>query len=420
MTADVQAIGTASRQPVARLAAALVLSLLVHALFALPALFLDLARRLLPKPPIEFTLLPPKKKPAPPPVLPPETPPPSPPPAAPAPRPPAPRPPGPGKPVPPRLRSMSGLGPTAIEQDLGVRVLLRMPQLAKSPHRGAVVRLLGAFPDARLLAAGTALASGDALGELLVDKTQALLIATPDPTGYERTATALYALHAPEVDLLAVLRGRRIPIWDTRVLSEPVPGLLAFARPDLLGPGVRRPAPTPENPDPPSIPVDPSWPQRLRGLLQKDGPAMTLEVYNLHQRVVLRRLPTPTKLAAALSSAPDPELRIRAELQSPDDAERMRAELERLRAEMLQDFRYSLLGLSGLLKDVKLSVQGSAVELVGTAPGREVGSLLGLAALSLLSLPSGEPLPPPLPIPSTAAPDLGARPEPPLDLGRAD
>lgn len=419
MTADVQAIGTASRQPAARLVAALALSLLVHALFALPALFLDLARRLLPKPPIEFTLLLPKKKPAPPPILPPETPPPSPPSPPPAaPRPPAPRPPGPGKPLPPKLRSMSGLGPTAIEQDLGVRVLLRMPQLSKSPHRGAVVRLLGAFPDARLLAAGTTLGSGDALAELLVDKTQALLIATPDPTGYERTATALYALHAPEVDLLALLRGRRVPVWDTRVLSEPVAGLLAFARPDLLGPGVRKPAPTPENPDPPSLPVDPAWPQRLRGLLAKEGPAMTIEVYNLHQRLVLRRLPTPTKLAAALSSAPDPELRIRAELASPDDAERMRAELERLRAEMLQDLRYSLLGLSGLLKDVKLSVQGSAVEIVGTAPGREVGSLLGLAALSLLSLPSGEPLPPPLPPPT--APDLAAEPATPPDLGRAD
>lgn len=407
-----------------RLAGALVLSLLVHAAFALPALFLDLARRLLPKPPIEFTLLPPKKKPPPPPVLPPEV--------AQAPQPEEPKPiaprppkpiPKPGqKPGPPTLRPLTGLGPTAIEQDLGVRVLVRMATIRQSPHRGAVVRLLGAFPDARLLAAGTSVASGDALGELLVDRAAVLLIATTDPTGYERTATALYALHDADLDLLSLLRPRRVAPWDTRTLQEPLPGLLAFARSDLLGPGTARPrvltpqggppgAPPVAAPDEPPAPVvDPAWPRRLRALLQQPGAALSLEVFNLNQRLVLRRVPTPTRIAAALSAAPDPELRIRAELRTPAEAEVMRTELERLRGEMLQDLRYALLGLSELLRDVKLTVQGSTIEIVGTAPGRAVDSLLGLAALSLGSLPSGDPAPPP--IVTAPAPDLGTPPAP--------
>lgn len=404
-----------------RLGVALALSLLFHGALALPALFLDLARRLLPKPPIEFTLLPAPKKPPPPPVLPPEAPPPA------AEAPPPPRPPSPPKPQakpkppegPPRLRPLTGLGPTVIEQDLGVRLVLRMATLQKSPHRAAVVGLLGAFPDARLLTAGTAVGSGEALAALLVDRTEALLIATTDPTGLERTATALYALHGPDLDLQERLRARRVAPWDTRELFEPVPGLLAFARPDLQGPGTARPpvpagappaeAPAPAAPSGP--PVDRTWPQRLRTLLQRPGPALSLEVFNLNQRLLLRHLPTPLRIAAALTAAPDPELRIRAELRSADEAEAMRTALEKLRERLLGDFRYTLLGLSDLLKDIKIAVQANAVEITGTAPGRSVDALLGLAALSLSSLPSGDPAPPPLVPP---VPDLGA-----LDQGQA-
>lgn len=419
----VQAIAREQRGHGVRLGVALVLSLLCHGALALPALFLDLARRLLPKPPIEFTLLPAPKKPPPPPVLPPEAPPPAaeaPPPSRPAPPKPQARPKPPEGP--PRLRPLTGLGPTVIEQDLGVRLVLRMAPLQKSSHRAAVIGLLGAFPDARLLTAGTPVASGEALATLLVDRTEALLIATTDPTGLERTATALYALHGPDLDLLERLRSRRVAPWDTRELIEPVPGLLAFARPDLQGPGTARPtppglpalpsgAPPAEAPPPAPAPVDRTWPQRLRALLQRPGPALSLEVFNLNQRLVLRHLPTPLRIAAALTAAPDPELRIRAELRSPEEAEAMRAALEKLRERLLSDFRYTLLGLSELLKDIKLTAQGSTVELTGTAPGRSVDALLGLAALSLSSLQSGDPAPPPLAPP---VPDLGV-----IDQGQA-
>jgi hypothetical protein len=312
-----------------------------------------------------------------------------------------------------------------IEQDLGVRLVLRMAALQRSSHRAAVVGLLGAFPDARLLTAGTQLATGEALATLLVDRTEALLIATTDPTGLERTATALYALHGPDLDLLERLRARRIPPWDSRELFEPTPGLLAFARPDLQGPGTARPpapglpagAPAPSEPPAaasaaPGAALDRTWPQRLRALLSRPGPALSLEVYNLNQRLLLRHLPTPVRIAAALTAAPDPELRIRAELRSADEAEALRVALEKLRERLLGDFRYTLLGLSELLKDIKLTVQGHTVEITGTAPGRSVDALLGLAALSLSSLPSGDPAPPPPIMP--IVPDLG-----PVDQGPA-
>jgi hypothetical protein len=408
----------------------LALSLLFHGAMAMLSLLPALARRLLPRLPIEMTILPPKPPPrpsSPPPVA--KPPPPAPPPAAktgeggrkPAPRKPAARP-TPATPQQPKITSLAGLGPSAIDRDVGVRVILRMASLRTSPHRPALLSLLTAFPDMHILAHGTGRPAA-ALAALLVDELQVLLIATPDPSNI--TATAFYGIYEDRQDrgdratLRGVLGQRQRLDWDPRELSAPARGLLAFARPDLLGPGTYTPPPPagappdrPESPTapPPSPPAD--WAAQLRSALLVPGPALSAEILNVHERIRLGGgLPTPTALRLAMSGEERPSVVLRAELRTPGEAAQLAALVPELKAK-LSPYLF-LFGLSGLLDDLKLETRGAAVELAGPVPGRQLDVLLGLLAQQLppptrfVPPPPPPPLPAP-PVPPDAAGDAGA------------
>ena len=381
-----------------------------------------LARRFLPRLPIEMTILPPKPRPQP--ATSAVVEPPKPPPAAAKPGEGGPKAgPGPRKPavkkappvIQPKITPLAGLGASAIDQDIGVRVILRMTQLRSSPHRPALLQLLAAFPDTHILAYGTRLASSAALAQLLLDELQVLLIATPAPS--DLTATAFYGVIGSGGGVQAVLAGRKRLPWDRRELSAPRRGLLAFARPDLLGPGTYVPPPLPGVPpaaDPvpaadPAAPVNPDWAERLQTALLVPGPALSAEILNVHERIHLQGgLPTPTALRLAMSGEARPAVVLRLELRTPAEAARLAAVLPELQAK-LSTYLF-LVGLSGIFDELKLATQGAAVELTGHVPARQLDILLTLVAQQLPPptrfLPPPPP-PPPAP-PGTLSPDGGA------------
>ena len=405
----------------------LTLSLLGHAAVVLLSYIPALARRLLPRLPIEMTILPPKPRaqPAPPPVV-----------AAPPKPPPTDKPkpgeagpkvnPGPRKPavkkgppplVPPKITTLAGFGPSAIDRDIGVRVILRMAQLRSSPHRPALVQLLAAFPDTHILAHGTKLPSAEALAQVLVDKLQGVLIATPDPS--DLTATAFYGTADDIGPVQAMLAGRQPLGWDKRQLSSPRRGLLAFTRPDLLGPGTYTPRPPPAGAPPadaPPVPVvgEPTWPEQLQAALLAPGPALSAEILNVQERFRLNGgLPTPTALRLSMSGETNPALILRLELHTPAEATHLAAVLPELKAK-ISTYMF-LLGLSGLLDDLKLATHGPTVELTGHLPGKQLDILLGFLAQQLPPperfLPPPPPVPPAVPTPAdagTAPPDAGS------------
>ncbi|MFO0656903.1 MAG: hypothetical protein U0787_17735 [Polyangia bacterium] len=230
------------------------LSLLAHLLPAILLSSLSLLEKLLPPPPITWDIVPAKRK-TPPPLIAPE---------AVAAKPLVPDPPEPaqkqqlsrrgepggkiGKPTPPKtppLASLHGVGAASIEQDVGLRLVLRMAEVARSPHRQSVAGLLGAFPDSRLLVAGSALSSGDELAQELFSLSDVLVIATTDPTGYRRSATALLAMGKKLRPLFDKLTARRVPTWDDRELLFDAPDLLAFCRVPSRCQSRRRMAKTP-------------------------------------------------------------------------------------------------------------------------------------------------------------------------------
>ena len=403
----------------------LALSLLFHGGLALLGYLPALALRLLPRLPIEMTILPPKPRaqPAPPAAV---VPPPSPPAGEPKPgegdSKPAPRKPAPKKPptpqvVPPKIAPLSGLGPSAIDRDIGVRVVLRMTQLRSSPHRPALARLLAAFPDTHLLAHGTSLPSTEALAQLLISELQAVLIATPDPS--DLTATAFYGVAADTSRVQAALAGRKQLPWDPRELSVPRRGLLALARPDLLGPGTYAaaapPGAPPGAPPPPAVPPNPAatpWPEQLRTALLAAGPALSAEILNVNARVRLQGgLPTPTALRLAMSGEERPAVTLRLELRTPEEATRLAAVLPELKTKMATYL--FLLGLSGFFDELQLAVHGSQVELGGHVPARQLDILLDLLAHQLPPPSRFLPPPPPPPEPPAAASssDAGASPD---------
>jgi hypothetical protein len=423
------------------------LSLLLHVLPVLLGLIPALAMRMLPKPPIEFELLPPKPKPRPP----------APPPAAmelPPPQPPsaeAPqkKPPGPGpakknaqRPAPPLQRMdlskqrLSGLGPSAIDEDVGLRVLLHMTAIRPSIHRPAVEALLHAFPDTHILAAGTELASvpvapsvapsvapattpptsgalpssgaaapgpaasptaGPVAGPMaraLVEDVDALLIETADPR--DISATVFYAVPKIGGSLVQKLSARRSPRWDPRTLTELPPRLLAFGRADLLGQASA------------AAPPDARFAARVLTELERPGPAVYVEITNLKQRLRLRNgLPTPLALRLALSADPDPELRARAEMTSPEEAAQLATLLPGIQRDL--SARLFWLGLGSLLNGLKIEQREKAVEVHGRLPRGDT-SLLLMWVQKFLPPPDRflDPPPPPLPPPP---------PPPPPDLG---
>jgi hypothetical protein len=207
----------------------------------------------------------------------------------------------------------------------------------------------------------------------------------------------------------AVLAGRQGLSWDRRELSMPRRGLLAFARPDLLGPGTYAPAPPAGAPPadaaaPPEV-LDARWPEQLRAALAAPGPALSAEILNVHERFRLQGgLPTPTALRLAMSGEERPALTLRLELPTPADAARLAAVLPELKAK-LQTYLFWL-GLSGLLDELKLETRGSTVELAGRLPAKQLDLLLAFVAQQLP--PPARFLPPPPPLPPTPPPDAAA------------
>lgn len=426
---------------------ALLLSVLLHLLPVLLGLIPALALRLLPKPPIEVEFLAPKPKAAPPPT------------PAPAPSPPAAEPPpkhagtAPGaKPKPPRpvpapsvqrldlsKPRLGGLGPSSIDQDLGLRVLLRMPLLRSSPHRETIEALLHAFPDTHILAAGTALATlpvaqvpGQAaapggtatpgpMAKALLDDVDALFIATADPR--DITATVFYATLRQDrpgsPSLADKLAQRKSPRWDTRTVTALRPELLAFARADLLG---RVEAPPPGAP--PAAPVasppatDTAWIEPLLAALKGPGPALYAEILNVNQRIRLRSgLPTPVSIRLAVSADADPDLHVRVELATAEEAAQLFATLPGLQHEM--SGRLFWLGLGGLLGGLKFQARGAAVEISGRLPRADTAVLLAWVRQFLPPPDRFLDPPPPPPPPLPTGPDGGSL-EPPLDAGAYD
>jgi hypothetical protein len=394
-----------------RLLVALAFSVLLHGLPSALGLLAGLALRALPKPPIQVEILPPRKR-APPPVVV---------------EPPAPspsqadsksadlKPPAPKKPEPkperrdkgPQLPTtrLTGLGPTAVDEELGLRVLLRMPALRTTPHRQVVETLLAAFPDTHILAAGTRFPSPTSLSlsRAFIDDIDALLIATADPR--DITATTFYAKLRAGTDLLSRLEGRRQLSWDSRRVRQLRPDLFSFARPDLLGPGTPPPPPpAPGAPtSPPASPVSAgpderalaAWSDRLAQALSQPGPAVYAEVNNPQGRIRLRGdVPTPTAVRVVLSADADPQLVAHIELATQGDAERLLTILPQLRSELSGKLFW--LGLGGLLSDLRFA---QPAPLPGARPPRrptvEVRGKLPRADVAVLLLWMKGWLPPP-------------------------
>lgn len=381
------------------------LSLLAHLLPAILLSSLSLLEKLLPPPPITWDIVPAKRK-TPPPLIAPE---------AVAAKPLVPDPPEPaqkqqlsrrgepggkiGKPTPPKtppLASLHGVGAASIEQDVGLRLVLRMAEVARSPHRQSVAGLLGAFPDSRLLVAGSALSSGDELAQELFSLSDVLVIATTDPTGYRRSATALLAMGKKLRPLFDKLTARRVPTWDDRELLFDAPDLLAFLpRPE--------PLPSPpsdgQNPDASVGPEPPSLTSQLPALrraLPKQGPPLVVEIFNVQGRLRLRGgIPTPRHIQLALSSDMDPQVHGRLVVSSAEEATQLRAAILQVGDKLRSDWRFKLMGISTVLDHLQIEVKASELLVEGFVTGAALRSLLGVATTALQVLPSGAPPPPP-------------------------
>lgn len=416
----------------------LLVSVLLHLSPVVLGLLPALAMRLLPKPPIEIEILPPKPKPKP--AAPPSEPavvanPPA------APPRPSPKPPGPGpsnKPAPPppvqkvdlAKSKLAGLGPAGIDQDVGVRVLLRMPLIRTSTHRPTVEALLHAFPDAHILAAGTRYAlplrplgsppppppppgappPPRPMARALIDDVDTLLIETAEPQ--DISATVFYAIPREGSELVTRLSERKSPRWDKRSLHSLRDGLIAFGRADLLGPA---PPPSSQPPSSPSQLVpDAAWLEKLVTALRSPGPAVYVEVSNLNQRFRLRSgLPTPVSLRLALSADPDPEIHARVELSSPEEAKQLLDALPPLQRDIAG--RLFWFGLGGLFGGLKFQGRGNTVEINGRFPRGDTA--VALTWVSQFLPPPDRFLDPPPPAPPVVEvpPDLGRH----LDGGTA-
>lgn len=436
-----------------RLVLALLVSVGLHALPALSGVLARLALRSLPASPIEVEILPLRKKAPAPPAVVPEPPPPAPPPAHDATAAAASRKPKTADKKPERVDKnallpkgrLTGLGPHAVDDELGLRVLLRMPALRGTPHRQVVETLLAAFPDTHILAAGAPLPPPPALSlaRAFLDDMDALLITTADPG--DITATAFYAALRPGTTLLSTLEKRRQLSWDRRRVRGLREGLFAFARPDLLGPG----AATPSSPRPGAPPVAaatttlaprlPSeaelatWSERLQAALRAPGPAVYAEINNPQQRLRLRgEIPTPIGLRLALTADADPQLVAQLELSTADEAARLHGLLPGLKSEL--SGRLFWIGLGGLLSDLRFSrstgpshggapPSQSVVEVRGRLPRADVAVLL-LWLKGWLPPPDRFPELVPPPAPASAAPvhtsDAGAPDAQPADPRSAD
>ncbi len=406
-----------------RVVLSLVLSLALHSLPATLSILAGLALRALPKPPIQVEILPPRKK-APPVVVEPPAPTPATSEPAAAPAPPKKAAPKPDKREPgPQLPTtrLTGLGPSGVDEELGLRVLLRMPALRNTPHRQVVETLLAAFPDTHILAAGTAFPppASLSLSRAFIDDIDALLIATADPR--DITATTFYAKLRPSSDLLPKLGGRRQLSWDSRRVRQLRPDLFAFARPDLLGPGSPPPvagSPAPTSPGTVDEKVLSLWADRLAAALGKPGPAVYAEVNNPQGRIRLRGdIPTPTAVRAVLSAEADPQLVAHIELATPDDASRLHGLLPQLKSELAGKLFW--LGLGGLLSDLKFTLASSSSPGAPRRPTVEVRGKLPRADVAVLLLWMKGWLPPP-----ERFPELVPPPPPPAsdssDGGAAD
>lgn len=382
------------------------LSLALHGLPAILLSSLSLLDRLLPPPPVTWEIVPAKRK-APPSLLvpPPEPPPPvTPKDSEPSHRPERPRASEPGgrigKPAAPKtpaLRSLHGVGPESMEQDVGLRLLLRLPEVARSPHRQAVAGLLGAFPDSRLLVAGSGVASGDALAEALFQSAEVLVIATTDPSGQRRSQTALVAVGRKLRSLYEQLTVRRVPTWDDRELLFDGTDLLAFLPRPVVPP--MPPAADPLNADAGMPPSPPSLVEQLPALrrsLPKGGPPLSAEIFNVQKRLRLRGgLPTPTLVQVSLSADLDPQVQGRLVLSSPEEAVQLREALLGIGDKLRGDWRFKLMGISTVLDHLQFVVKGSELLVTGFVTGATLHSLLGLGAGALQIIPSGAPPPPP-------------------------
>ncbi len=379
------------------------LSLLLHLVPALLLSSLSLLEKLLPPPPVTWEIVP-AKRPTPPPLVTPES--------TVVPPPPKPTEPTPksgqtqrgdaggklGKPTaakPPPLPSLHGIGAPSIEQDLGVRLVLRMGEVAKSPHRASVASLLGSFPDSRLLVAGSPLATGDALAEALLSSSDVLVVATTDPTGYRRSQTALVALGKKLKPLFEQLTSRRVPTWDDRELLFDAPDLMAFLpRPDpVVSPSSDADRPDAFLSEPPSLA---SQLPALRRALPKSGPPLVAEIFNLQGRLRLRGgIPTPRHVQLSLSADLDPQVRGRMVLSSQEEAIQLREAMATIGEKLRNDWRFKLMGISTLLDHLQLEPKGNELQVSGFLTGAALRSLLGVAAGALQVLPSGAPPPPP-------------------------
>lgn len=289
----------------------------------------------------------------------------------------------------PPVQSLEALA----EGDASVLVLLRMAPLRKSPHRQAAEELLSAFPDAAILAAGTAFGSPEKLVSFLFDNLQALALTTADVRSL--TATLLLAVHRPGLDVQSRLAGRPALSFDPRRLVLLAPGVTAYGPTEVLGAWGTQPAASPAG-------AGPAWLAELRALSAAPGGALVAEVRNLHRLLRLQKgVPTPMQLSLAVSAEQRPAVRLRLVMQSEADAEQILGLWpkwqEKLRGQLFW------LGLSRLLSDLHAERRGTQAELVGHLPGDDADALLRF--LKML-------LPPP--------PAEVARPQEPPDLGPAE
>lgn len=302
-----------------------------------------------------------------------------------------------GKPpptVPPKLVQLHGIGDEAIEADLGLRVVLRLSELSQTPHRRDIVGVLGAFPDTRLLVAGTAIPTGEALAEALLASSDWLVIATTDPTGYRRSPTALVAVGRKLRPVFDQLAKRRVPDWDERDLLWDQPDLLAFwPRVPVEKDATQVGAPDAGTSAPPAL--SPPF-AALRRSLPKNGPALSAEYFNLRGRLRLRGgVPTPRYVQCSMSKDVDPLLTARLVFETSDEAEQFRALLVRFIESLRGEWRYKLFGISTLLDKLSFEVKANELLATGAVPAPALRKVLGLAQSALLMLPSLAPEPPP-------------------------